>query len=88
MWNPLSGDLIYTLVGHIGPVLSVAYSPNGNQIASGSEDKTVRLWNVTSGELLYLLRGHDRFVTSVAYSPNDKQIASGSWDKTVRLGAP
>ena len=74
------------LRGHIRLVSSVALSPNGNLVISGSDDNTVRIWDVTSGEAIgQPLRGHDDSVSSVAFSPDGKLVASGSKDKTVRL---
>lgn len=63
------------------------YSPSGDQIASGSDDLTVRLWDAASGALRHTLEGHEDSVSSVAYSPSGDQIASGSKDETVRLWA-
>ena len=64
---------------------SVAYSPDGHQIASGSWDKTVRVWDAVSGTELPVLRGHEGRVESVFYSPDGRRIASGSEDNTVRV---
>ena len=64
---------------------SVAFSPDGTRIVTGSHDKTVRLWDAASGELLATLKGHDDALLSVAFSPDGARIASGSQDKTVRL---
>ena len=58
-------------------VTSVVYAPGGGEIASGSEDNTVRIWSV-GGELLQTLRGHEGRVTSVVYAPGGGEIASGS----------
>ncbi|KAG0319869.1 hypothetical protein BGZ99_004872 [Dissophora globulifera] len=78
---------------HSENVFSVVYSPSGHQIASGSEDKTVRLWDPQTGAPGLILGGHSSAVMSVVYSPSGQQIASSSDDKTVRLwdarnGAP
>ena len=55
------------------------------QVASGSDDKTVKLWDVTSGECLKTLIGHGKSVWTVSFSQDGKQLASGSDDKTVKL---
>ena len=70
---------------HAGPVSSVAWSPDGKILASGSGDKTVKLWEVASGKLLTTLQGHTEIVLSVAWSPDGKILASGSGDETVKL---
>ncbi len=73
------------LTGHTRRVLSVAFSPDGKTIVSGSDDRTVRLWEVDTGTHTRTLTGHTRRVLSVAFSPDGKTIASGSYDGTVLL---
>ncbi|MEW6493237.1 MAG: caspase family protein [Cyanobacteriota bacterium] len=74
-----------TLEGHKQSVYSVAISPDGKMIVSGSEDSTVQLWDISGNPIGQPLRGHNSSVMSVAISPDGKMIVSGSLDKTVRL---
>ena len=72
--------------GHDSWVMSVAFSPNGKTLATGSNDKTVRLWDVASRKSIgEPLRGHADAVYSVVFSPDGKTLATGGADETVRL---
>ena len=71
------------LIGHTFSVLSVAYSPDGTRLVSGSTDNTVRIWNSETGHLLSTLNGHSNPVLSVAYSLDGSRIVSGSGDNTI-----
>lgn len=71
--------------GHVGPVLSLAFSPDGKWLATGSADKACRLWNVDKGVQVRVLGGHEGPVNAVAFSPDGKLLATGSEDTTVLL---
>jgi eukaryotic-like serine/threonine-protein kinase len=84
-WWRLTHPGTLSFEGHTGPVASVAVSPDGKRIASGSHDQTVKLWDVATGQVRLTLTGHAGAVMSVAYSPDGKRIASCSDDQTVKL---
>ncbi|SPF52557.1 hypothetical protein SBA4_5120006 [Candidatus Sulfopaludibacter sp. SbA4] len=85
MWDVSSGQLLRTLSGNSGSVNSVAWSPDGKTLASGSLDHTIKMWDVSSGQLLRTLSGHSGPVESVAWSGDGKTLASGGDDKTIKL---
>ncbi|WP_088241712.1 trypsin-like peptidase domain-containing protein [Calothrix rhizosoleniae] len=74
-----------TLTGHSYWVISVAFSPDGKTLASGSLDKTIKIWDVGSGKQLKSLTGHSDLVSSVAFSPDGRTLASGSSDKSIKI---
>jgi WD40 repeat protein len=85
LWDLRSGKELQRFLGHKHWVMSVAFSPDGRRILSGSYDNTVRLWEVDGGKLLHVFRGHTERVRSVAYAPDGRHALSGSYDKTMRL---
>ena len=74
------------LEGQNSFVRSVTFSPNGQRLASGSSDRTIRLWDVNNPTASpTILEGHEDSVLSVAFSPDGQRLASGSDDHTIRL---
>ena len=78
-------EQLLTLKGHSSEVGSVAFSPDGKRLASGSTDKTIKIWDTVTGKELLTLKGHSKGVDSVAFSPDGKRLASASGDKTIKL---
>jgi WD40 repeat protein len=85
VWNASDGSNVFVYKGHSNVVTSVAWSPDGQWIASGSYDKTVQAWNASDGSHVFTYKGHSDGVSTVAWSPDGKRIASGSHDNTVQV---
>ncbi|MDB9445461.1 trypsin-like peptidase domain-containing protein [Anabaena sp. CS-542/02] len=75
-----SSSLVKTITGHSGAVTSVAFSPDGKTLASGSWDDTIKLWDVATGREIATLTGY-----SPVFSPDGRTLASGSGDGIIRL---
>jgi WD40 repeat protein/tRNA A-37 threonylcarbamoyl transferase component Bud32 len=74
-----------TLKGHSSDVNSVTFSPDGQMLVTGSDDRTIKLWNLTTKQEIRTFKGHLSWVWAIAISPDGQTIASGSADKTIKL---
>ncbi len=71
--------------GHTGPILAVAYSPDGERIITGSADHSAKVWDAETGKELFPLEGHTAPIRSVAFFADGRQIVTGGWDQTARV---
>ena len=90
MWDAETGSAVgKPLEGHISSVRSVAYSPDGRHIISGSEDNTVRMWDAETGSAVGKpLKMHTGWLQAVAYAPDGCHIASVSRDEIIQICTP
>ena len=76
---------VLTLTGHFDSVNSVAFSPDGEMLASGSRDKTIEIWDMKKGKRWFTLIGHSDWVDTVAFSPDNQILASGGRDQGIEI---
>jgi WD40 repeat protein len=90
VWDVATGEEVQRFRGHKTIVWCVAFSPDGNRVASGGDDGTVKVWDPVSGREALTLRGHTDSVLAVAFSPDGTRIASSSKDGSVKIwdGSP
>lgn len=85
VWDANNGFLQVSLLGpHEGRVSSAAFSPDGHQVISASQEM-VSLWDNERQSIIQTFEGHSRLVNSVAFSPDGLRILSAGWDKIIRL---
>jgi WD40 repeat protein len=85
LWDVASGTELRTLAGHTDEVTSVAFSRNGKQIVSGSDDATARVWDVNTGATLQTLSHNSFSVYTVAISPVENLVATGGNEEYIRI---
>ncbi|KIJ26241.1 hypothetical protein M422DRAFT_272726 [Sphaerobolus stellatus SS14] len=85
VWDAFTSQSLGSLEGHQDTVNSIAISPDGTKIVSGSDDRTVQIWDAFTSQSLGSLEGHQGRVNSIAISPDGTKIVSGSNDRTVRI---
>ena len=84
MWNVAARTNAITFSGHSDWVNSVAFERNGNQLVSGSDDKTIKLWSIY-GQVICTLKGHVDGIISVSFNQDGTLLASGSRDWAIKI---
>jgi WD40 repeat protein len=79
------GSLVRALDGHYGPVTTLSFSPDGQTLASGSLDNTVRLWRLSDGALLGTRQDHTDEIFDLSFSPDGTLLAAAMKDRRARL---
>jgi WD40 repeat protein len=80
VWYVETGKQIYVLNGHTRAIRTLAYSPDGQYLATGGDDQTVRIWRPNTGEFACMLVGHTAPVTSLSWAPGATALVSGGFD--------
>ncbi len=84
-WDVATGRILHRFEGHNGPVLGVAFNPDGHTALSSSSDTNIILWGLDSGAETRRLTGHTSAVNAVAFSPDGKRALSGAADADLIL---
>ncbi|XCN75361.1 MAG: hypothetical protein Q3M24_11725 [Candidatus Electrothrix aestuarii] len=85
IWNAVTGKQLRSLPGQKEGVSSIAFSPDGRLLASGSSDTTIVLWEASTGKRVRTLKGHTDRVGNIVFSPNGRLLASTSKDMTIGI---
>src|SRR5262249_8056642 len=85
LWNTADGKQLLNLTGHTGAVMGVAWSANGQVLASSGADRTVRFWNPANGQLTATVGAHASSATAVVLHPNSTQAYSAGEAGTLKF---
>lgn len=84
-WQRQCHLALKVLEGHLAGITSVAFSPDGRQVVTGSADQTAKVWDAASGRELFVLKTDSAPITSAAFSPDGQRMVIGSADQTARI---
>ena len=85
VWPMADLSRSWTLTGHTDAVTALAYAPDGERLATVSEDSTGRIWDAKTGQMVWVLSGHEEALSAVVFSPDGRWISTSSYDGTIRI---
>lgn len=85
LWDAATGQLLHSLAGHTGEVVSSQFSPDGARVLTTSWEDWARLWDGAAGQLLHSLTNHTEWVSSAVFAPDGTRVLTASGDKTAKL---
>jgi WD40 repeat protein len=86
IWDVATGTAVSSITGHVGDIYTIAFSPDGSRLVTGSNDRSLRVWDVRTGqEVLNLVDEEAQSVWSAAFSPDGTRLAIGRGNGTVRI---
>jgi WD40 repeat protein len=85
VWDLETGAQLRTLRGHTDDVTTIALTPDGDLLVTGSADTTIKVWDLNAGKELLTLRGHTRQVTGLAITSDGRRAVSGSMDRSIKV---
>ncbi|KAJ5707365.1 hypothetical protein N7488_007166 [Penicillium malachiteum] len=88
IWDPVTGQSVFTLDGHSQSVNSISWSPDGSRLAGISINNIVRVWDLATSQSMSTFEGYNTRVRPISWSPDGSCLASASWDTTVRIWDP
>lgn len=85
LWDVQTGLQVLDIRDVAGAVYTVAFSPDGNTLASGGYDRMITIWDIETGEAIVQITGHEESVSSIEFSLDGEYLVSGGYDNTVRV---
>ena len=83
IWDVDTEKHLHSLTSHTNKIQSIAFSPDGNTLASGSQDRTICLWDINTGDLIRTISGHTGGILGVTFSLDGQTLISNDWDSVV-----
>jgi WD40 repeat protein len=85
IWSTKTGELLHKIKKHTDWVTAIAFSPNGQMLATADRNGGISIWDPDSAQELFTLAGHKSAVTALSWRGDSKLLASSSEDGTVKL---